>query len=918
MTESTVNLKETLNLPQTDFPIRAGLINKEPELLEKWGNENTYQKIKDAQLEFEKTFLLHDGPPYPNGNIHMGHALNKVLKDIVVRSKIMTGHKSPYIPGWDCHGLPIEVQVIKDLKSKGQEEKKQDIEWFRNRCKEFALEYVEDQKVEFQRLGIMGEWDKPYLTLHKEYEAKVVSSFGEIAENGIVFQGRKPIHWCTSCETALAEAEIEYKDHRSPSIFVRFEITEATPELASLLNNQKAHVLVWTTTPWTLSANVAIAAHADFTYVVGKTGDNIYLMVEELQNNLTELLEFSDFQILGKVSGKSLAGTKTQHPFIESRISPIVNADYVTKEDGTGFVHIAPGHGQDDYLVGQEYNLPMVMPVDGKGCFTDEVKWAGKNVFEANKDIGMHMEELGALLKIKFIKHSYPHCWRCKNPVIFRATKQWFIAMDTPMKNDEKTLRQKSLEAVKTTGWYPTWGEKRITSMIENRPDWCISRQRSWGIPIPAFICTKCDHPEMTGEFNKAATELMLKEGSTAWFSKSAKEILPATAKCSKCGNSEFELDKNILDVWFESGSSFESVLSTRPGLSWPADMYLEGSDQHRGWFQSSLLIGIGAKNTAPYKNVLTHGFIVDEKGHKMSKSVGNVISPQKVIKEYGADILRWWIASSDIKNDISLSKNILNQARDSFGKVRNTIRFCLSNLNDFDINKDAVAYENLEEIDRWALVRLQKLIQKVNDSYNNFEFHTITHTIHDFCTSTLSSLYLDMTKDRLYCDRNEGALRRSTQTVIYEIVDALIKLIAPIQVFTAEDAYSFFNKPNKKETVHLESLPTANKKYLDTKLDEKWDTLLEIKNLAYQQLEKLRNEKVVKSFLEAKVNLTLKEDIDFEDWASLMIVSHVDIQKGNELKVEVSTSDGEKCARCWKLLPLSDGLCERCCNAIK
>jgi isoleucyl-tRNA synthetase len=912
MEEKQKLIKESVNLPQTDFPMRAGLINREPEILSFWKQNTIYEKILDTNAKSSKSYLLHDGPPYPNGDIHMGHALNKVLKDIVVRSKSMQGYKSIFIPGWDCHGLPIETQVLKSLKKQGLENKKTDIKWFRNKCKEFALDYVNPQREEFIRLGIFGEWQNPYLTLNKQYESKVIELFGQIADNGLVFRGRKPIHWCASCETALAEAEIEYNEKRSPSIYMKFEVDTPSTKLKSIIQEQNASVLVWTTTPWTLPANVAIAAHADFTYLVAKANDNIFIFVKELQDKLTEVLEFTGLELLGELSGKDLKDTETKHPFID-RTSKIVNANYVTKEDGTGFVHIAPGHGVDDYIVGQEHGLPIIMPVDDKGKFTGETPWEGTPVFEANKLICETMEQKKTLLKLFFIKHSYPHCWRCKKPLIFRATEQWFIAMDKKLENDKNTLREMALNEIKKTTWYPSWGETRISSMIENRPDWCISRQRFWGIPIPVFICKNCNNAEMTGEFNKAIVELVEQEGTMAWFAKEASEILPKNLKCSSCGSNEFLKESDILDVWFESGASFKAVLETNDNLSIPADLYLEGSDQHRGWFQSSLLLGLGGINQPPFKAVLTHGFIVDEKGKKMSKSLGNVISPLKVIKESGADILRWWISLSDFKNDISISQNVLKQARDSFAKVRNTIRFCLSNLHDFDIEKDNIIYENLNEIDQWALLKLNDLVKKSSTAYNNFDFHIIAHSVHDFCAVTLSALYLDMVKDRLYCDSKNSFSRKSTQNTLYSIVDTLLCLLAPILVFTTEDAYSFFNKANKEASIHLEKIPENKAVWDNIKIEQRWQELLSIKDQCYQKLEKLRQDKIIGSFLEAEVILTLTQEMDFKNWESLLIVSNVIIKQGNELKIEVYKAEHEKCIRCWKRLPLKDDLCTRC-----
>ncbi|MFA5880477.1 MAG: class I tRNA ligase family protein, partial [Candidatus Margulisiibacteriota bacterium] len=609
-----------------------------------------------------------------------------------------------------------------------------------------------------------------------------------------------------------------------------------------------------------------------------------------------------------KINGADLAGTVTKHPFID-RTSSVFLADYVTKEDGTGFVHIAPGHGQEDYQVGLKYNLPIIMPIDNEGKFTKEVpELQGINIFDANKIICQKMTDLNVLLKLEFTKHSYPHCWRCKKPVIFRAVEQWFIAVDKPF-NGPLTLREKALKTLKEVKWYPGWGENRITGMINNRPDWCISRQRFWGIPLPIFICKNCGQAEMKGEFNKAAKEIVAKEGSIAWFVKSAEEILPKHLECSQCNSSEFIKDQNILDVWFESGSSFNAVLENPP-----AQLYLEGSDQHRGWFQSSLLIGLASIGKAPFEAVLTHGFLTDDRGKKMSKSEGNVVSPNEVIKTMGADVLRFWAASAEFKNsDISITQNIVKQAQDNFAKIRNTLRFLLSNTHDFDPTKNLIAYLDLNEIDQWILHKLFELNSFVVEAYNEFDFHLITHKIHDFAAVTLSSLYLDMVKDRLYCDKSDSKNRRSSQTAIYYLLDTLIKLIAPILVFTAEEAYSYFNKPGKAASIHLENFSNLPKEFNNQNLATKWDQLLKIKDLVYAKLEALRNEKTIKSFLEAKVNLTLAQDLEFSDWPSLLIVSKVNIDKGTELSIEVKKSEKEKCDRCWKYLDLTNNLCERC-----
>ena len=906
-------LKDTVNLPKTEFPIRAGLADKEPELLARWDHSNLYEKRLNDLSDGEKTFTLHDGPPYPNGSIHLGHALNKILKDFIIRFHQMSGFKSTYTPGWDCHGLPIETQVLKELQKTGEEDKKNDITWFRDRCKTFAIGYVEEQKEEFKRLGILGDWDHPYLTMNPAYEAETIALFGKMADNDLVYRGRKPIHWSIGCKTALAEAELEYHDHRSPSIYITFSVTKPSPHLSALLTSEPAKLIVWTTTPWTLPANVALATNPTLFYEVAKTSHGIFIYAKGLSEKLSTLFEWTSKDVLGTLTGAELFGTETQHPLYE-RPSPVVTAEYVTAEDGTGIVHIAPGHGQDDYQVGLKYDLPMIMPVDDDGRFTNDVpEWKGLMVFDANKPIGEALQAKGALLKLQFITHSYPFCWRSKTPVIFRATEQWFIGMDRPILDGSEpieTLRQKALSGISKTGWYPAWGEKRITPMILNRPDWCISRQRFWGIPIPVFTCQSCGNHEMKGAFNKAVVDLVKAEGTLGWFSKSAHEILPSDLKCSQCGKRDFEKDANILDVWFESGSSFGSVIKGQ------ADLYLEGSDQHRGWFQSSLLIGLGATGKVPYKSVLTHGFLVDDKGKKMSKSLGNVISPQSVVKDYGADILRWWVASSDFRNDISVSKSILDQSRDTFSKVRNTLRFCLSNLNDFS-EEHVVPYEKMDELDQWVVAKLQLLIRETKESYARFEFHGIVQSIHDFCAVTLSSAYLDSVKDRLYCDAINSPRRRSTQTAMHDIVEALLKLLAPILVFTTEDAYSHFKPFKKKESVHLERLPMAHERHEDVTLLARWSTLLEVRDIAYQYLEKMRADKTIRSFLEVAVTLTLPASIQYDDWASLLIVSQVTVVQGDSITVRAEKILGEKCERCWKFLPLTNAICDRCQEAI-
>ena len=931
--------KHTLNLPQTDFPIRANLAKVEEEFLTRWEKEDIYHKML---RNTEHRYILHDGPPYPNGDIHLGHALNKILKDIIVKYKSMSGFYSPYIPGWDCHGLPIETQLIKEV---GDKRKDMSIMEFREKCKEYALKYVDLQKKEFIKLGCFGEWEKPYLTIDHSYEAKIIESFGTLAEKGYVYRGLKPIHWCPTDATALAEAEIEYEDARSPSIYVKFQMTNVKCQMKDIIRNPNLpfdlpwSVVIWTTTPWTLPANVAIAAHPDYEYVFLKVESltsptagkkEVFVIAEGLVDNFIGKLYpvGAKCTILDKTKGKYLEGILCQHPFIEKEV-PIVLGELVTLEQGTGFVHIAPGHGAEDYQVGLKYKLPIVMPVNDKGYFDDTVPdfIKGKYYDESNKLITEKMKENGTLLKLEFFKHSYPHCWRCKKPVIFRATEQWFISVD---KHD---LRKHALNAIGKTKWFPAWGETRIRGMIETRPDWCISRQRSWGVPIPAFYCKQCKKPHMTGVFNKAIRDMVLKDGTNGWFAKDAKAILPAGTKCPGCGGTEFEKETDILDVWFESGSSHAAVLETREELSWPADLYLEGSDQHRGWFQSSLLISIGCKGRAPFNAVLTHGFTVDDKGKKMSKSLGNVINPQDVVKNYGADVLRLWVASTDFRNDMAASEKILKQVQDAYSKIRNTCRFLLSNLNDFGNRPDRigiqsqVSNENLLEIDRWILLRLNRLVERITKAYDEFEFHHVYHGLYDFCVNDLSAFYLDASKDRLYCGGKDSIERRSAQFAMHEILLTLNKLMAPILSFTSEDINKHIS--SALNSVFLQDMPKPNKSFLDEKLEAKWATILEVREKAYKKIETLRAAKEIGSPLDAQVAISTKGK-ELEVLRSVekllpmaLIVSKVILAEGEE-EIRVARAPGQKCQRCWMWSEsvgwdkIHSTLCERCAKVVK
>ena len=909
--------KSTLNLPQTDFPIRANSAKVEEECLKLWEELDVYhQLLKNTEHRAQSTehrYILHDGPPYPNGDIHLGHALNKILKDIVVKYKTQCGFYSPYVPGWDCHGLPIETQLLKEI---GDKRKDMSVTDFRQKCKEYALKYVDLQRAEFKKLGIFGEWDKPYLTIDHSYEEKIVELFGILAERGYVYRGLKPIHWCPTDQTALAEAELEYEDERSPSIYVKFALRDPHSAFATIIKNPNLptnlpwSVVIWTTTPWTLPANVAVAAHPEMEYVFLCTGSEVLIVAEGLLEDFKKHVELKEHKILDKTKGKMLEGLLLKHPFLEKEV-PVILGELVTEETGTGFVHIAPGHGAEDYQVGLKYKLPIVMPVNGRGYFDDTVPdfIKGKHYDESNKLITEKMKENGTLLKLEFFKHSYPHCWRCKKPVIFRATEQWFISVD------RNNLRENALKAIARTKWYPGWGENRIRGMVLTRPDWCVSRQRSWGVPVPAFYCTECGKPQITGIFNRSIRDLIRVDGTNGWFSKEAADILPEGTQCPDCQGLNFQKETDILDVWFESGSSFAAVLNG------PANLYLEGSDQHRGWFQSSLLIGLGQMDRAPFDAVLTHGFTIDDHGKKMSKSLGNVVDPQAVVKKYGADVLRLWVASTDFRNDMAASDKILKQVQDAYLKIRNTCRFLLSNLNDFDLTTYQPNHlTTLLEIDRWILLRLQRLIEKVKQAYDEFEFHIVYHSIYDFCVNDLSALYLDMSKDRLYCGAKNSHTRRSAQFALSEILNTLIRLLSPILSYTAENIYSF-SKP-KEKSVFLLGFPEVKKEYLDEQLGAKWDILLSVREKVYKVLEEARNEKTIASSVEAAIEIfaegeELKALQSVEDLLKMFfIVSQVKLYPG-KADPQVAHALGHKCERCWMWSETRGRLCDRCAAVV-
>lgn len=927
---SEVDYSKTLNLPQTDFPMRANLPQREPKMLEFWDGKKIYHLAREKKAGQPK-YILHDGPPYANGDIHLGTALNKILKDIVTKSRSMMGYDTPYIPGWDTHGLPIELQAIKTAKLNRHTMTALDL---RKNCKEYALKYVDIQREQFKRLGVWGEWENPYLTLKPEYEAKQIEVFGEMAKKGYIYRGKKPVYWCSDCETALAEAEVEYGEKKSASIYVKFAIKDGLEEVAAsyTMDHGPAYIVIWTTTPWTLPANYAIALHPDFQYALVKVQGEVWILAKDLVESLMQLCQLEEYEILGTLPGAKLEGIKCLHPFYE-RDSVVVLGDHVTLEQGTGCVHTAPGHGMEDYFMGLKYKLPIEAPLNNQGKFTAEAgKFAGLFYNDANKAVTEELKERGALIHLEFLKHQYPHCWRCKKPVIFRATEQWFASVEG--------FRQEALKAIKNVQWIPVWGEDRITNMVADRSDWCISRQRVWGVPIPIFYCEKCNKELINDTTINTVIELFRQEGSDAWFAKDAKEILGAGTSCPDCGHTEFRKETDIMDVWFDSGSSHAGVLETRGELTRPADLYLEGSDQHRGWFQSSLLTSVAARGEAPYKAVLTHGFVVDGEGRKMSKSIGNVIYPKDVIKELGADILRLWVSSADFKSDIRVSKDILKQMSEVYRRIRNTCRYILGNVSDFNPKTDSIPFEEMPEIDRWALMKLQKLLQKVVEAYEDYEFHTLYHAIHNFCAVDMSAFYLDVLKDRLYTSGPCSLERRSAQTAMYEILITLVKLFAPVLTFTAEEVWQYLPEEGKEEiSIFLTTLPEVKQEYLNSELEARWDRILELKKDVAKALEIARQEKTIGQSLEAAVEVYLKEE-DYQFFVQytpvlkdVFITSQVILvageapaasHQGELAAVVVKSASGEKCPRCWSYSE-SIGqdvehptLCPRCAGAVK
>ena len=929
-----MDYKKTLNLPSTKFPMKANLPSREPEQLKEWENSNLYNTIVD-QCQHKKKFILHDGPPYANGHLHIGHAINKILKDIIVRSKRMNGFNAHYVPGWDCHGLPIEHAVDKKLGSKKKEMTEAQV---RKSCREFASKFVDIQREEFKRFGITGEWDNCYLTMSYEYEARIAKECGQFALNGNMMLGRKPIYWCCDCRTALAEAEIEYKDQTSPSIFVEFPVRDDISDLLTLESNDTASLVIWTTTPWTIPANLAVCLHPEFRYsAVRIAPSKVIILAKDLVENIMAEFGIEAYKIIADIDPCDLEKRKCSHPLYD-RDSLIVLGDHVTLEAGTGCVHTAPGHGADDHVVAKRYGLEPYSPVEDDGKFSEDVVFfGGRFILKANAQIIKKLDESGRLIKKDQISHSYPHCWRCKKPVIFRATAQWFLLMD---KHD---LRQKCLNEINNVEWIPAWGKERIYSMIENRPDWCLSRQRSWGVPIPLFHCRKCGQVYVTEESIDRIYTLFKEHSADIWFESKPEFLMPENASCKSCGGTEFEKDHNILDVWFDSGVSHAAVLNERDDLERPADLYLEGSDQHRGWFHSSLITAVGSTGNAPYKSVLTHGFVVDEKGRKMSKSVGNVVAPDKVIKQYGADILRLWTASSDYRGDVSISDNILKQLSDAYRRIRNTCRFMIGNLYDFDPVDNLSSVESMSQLDRFILHRLQGFVERSCNAYDTYQFHKIYHSLYNFCVVDLSSFYLDIIKDRLYTRPAGDPVRRNAQTAMYLILDSLVRIMAPILSFTADEIWRHVPEYEGKESnVHLAEMALPKQEWKDETVETRWLKVLEVRAEVTKALEAARTAKLIGHPLDASVRIKLPDDeykesfkgLD-EDLRDIFIVSNAsvkdEVQQGaftsNEIKglsVEVNRAEGTKCERCWKFdanigdNPEHPTACPRCAETLE
>ncbi|MGG0187520.1 isoleucine--tRNA ligase [Bacillus rhizoplanae] len=913
--------KDTLLMPKTEFPMRGNLPKREPVMQEKWAEMNIYEKVQE-RTKGRPLFVLHDGPPYANGDIHMGHALNKVLKDFIVRYKSMNGFSAPYVPGWDTHGLPIEQA----LTNKGVKRKEMTVAEFRKLCEEYAYEQVSRQREQFKRLGVRGDWDNPYITLKPAYEAQQIKVFGEMAKKGYIYKGQKPVYWSPTSESALAEAEIEYKDKKSASIYVAFPVKDGK----NILEGDEKFI-IWTTTPWTLPANLGISVHPELEYSIVKVDDAKYIIASELFEAVSKTLEWENTEVVKTVKGSELEYTVAKHPFYD-RDSLVMLGEHVTTDAGTGCVHTAPGHGEDDFLVGKQYGLEVLCPVDDKGVLTSEAPgFEGLFYDKANKPITEKLEEVGALLKLTFITHSYPHDWRTKQPIIFRATAQWFASIEA--------FRSELLQAVEETKWVPAWGETRLHNMVRDRGDWCISRQRAWGVPIPVFYAENGD-PIITDETINHVAALFREHGSNVWFEREAKDLLPEGFTHPSSPNGEFRKETDIMDVWFDSGSSHQAVLEERDDLQRPADLYLEGSDQYRGWFNSSLSTAVAVTGKAPYKGVLSHGFVLDGEGRKMSKSIGNIVVPKKIMDQLGGDILRLWVSSVDYQSDVRISDDILKQVAEVYRKIRNTFRFLLGNLADFDPSKNVVPAAELREVDRYMLVKLNDLIAKVKDAYETYEFAAVYHAIHNFCTIDLSSFYLDFAKDILYIEAENNHDRRAIQTVLYDVLVSLTKLVTPILPHTADEVWPYV--PGVvEESVQLTDMPEAVEVEGAEELKVKWDAFMTLRDDVLKALEVARNEKVIGKSLNASITLfptaEMKQTLESisEDLKQLFIVSEyklggtmeeapADAPKYEHTAVVVAQATGETCERCWVVSETVGSnadhptLCERCGEVVK
>ena len=898
-----MDYKATLNLPKTTFPMKADLTGREPEMLRSWEEGRIYQKLRELRAGREM-WILHDGPPYANGHIHIGHALNKILKDFVVKSRSMMGYNAVFVPGWDCHGLPIEHQVDKEL---GEGKRTVGVVEKRRLCREYAARFIDVQREEFRRLGVLGDWEHPYTTMDYRYEAVILRELAKFVGAGSIYRGLKPVHWCATCRTALAEAEVEYEDHRSPSIYVKFPVKDAKGKFA-IDPSQGTHFVIWTTTPWTLPANQAIALHPRLSYRLVKTPAGDLILAQELIDACMKVFNYGkgDYQVTrGAWAGAELEGVICQHPWMEREV-PVVLGEYVHTEQGTGCVHTAPGHGTEDYETGLRYGLKVENPVDDEGRFLPTLPlFGGMRVWDANPKIVAELRRRGNLLAEGIVDHTYPHCWRCKNPTIFRATEQWFISME------KNGLRQRGLEEIRKVKWIPPWGEERIYNMILTRPDWVISRQRAWGVPIAVFYCQACQYVLAEQHLMERVADLMEREGADVWFLKGPQELLPPGTRCPHCGGTQFSKEDDILDVWFDSGVSQAAVLETRPDQHWPAEMYLEGSDQHRGWFHSSLLAAVGTRGRAPYKEVLTHGFVVDGEGRKMSKSLGNVIAPQEVMSSYGAEILRLWVAAEDYRDDVRLSTEILTRLVEGYRRIRNTCRYLLGNLYDFDPRQHLVPREALLEIDRFILHRLQKVAGRLLRAYEKYEFHILFHALHNFCAVDLSAFYLDVLKDRVYTSAATSPERRAAQTAMFLLLEGITRLMAPVLSFTADEVWSYLpRRGGEAGSVHLAEFPQVDETVLDEALGERWERLMGVRDEVLKVLEAARQRKLIGNALEAKVEILAGHALlpflrgYAKDLPTIFIVSAVDLKPAPagspELSVVVHRAPGKKCERCW------------------